>query len=80
MKLEELLRVAIGAVVIIEIKAEGQTPQGAASAETFLRNLKEETKSREVTKVWTWRNCLHVMIADESEEKQNGTQKSGTEN
>ena len=67
MKLEELLRVAIGTVVIIEIKAENQTSQGAASAETFLRNLKEETKNKEVTKVWTWRNCLHVMITEESE-------------
>lgn len=72
MKLEELLKAAIGAVVIIEIKAGNKTPQGAASAETFLRNLKEETKSREVTKVWTWRNCLHVMIADESEADRNG--------
>ena len=67
MKLEELLRAAIGTVVIIEIKAENQTSQGAASAETFLRNLKEETKNKEVTKVWTWRNCLHVMITEESE-------------
>lgn len=72
MKLGELLRAAIGTVVIIEIKAENQTPQRAATAETFLRNLKEETKSREVTKVWTWRNCLHVMITDESEADRNG--------
>ena len=72
MKLEELLKAAIGAVVIIEIKAENQTSQGAAGAETFLRNLKEETKNREVTKVGTWRNCLHVMIADESEADRNG--------
>lgn len=72
MKLEELLRVAIGTIVIIEIKAENQTQQRVATAEAFLRNLKEETKNREVTKVGTWRNCLHVMIADESEADRNG--------
>ena len=79
MKLKELLRVSIGTSVTIEDEEAWRTN----SAETFLRNLGEKAKSKEVKKVWVEYGCLQVLISgrlDELEEKQNGTQKSRTEN
>lgn len=76
MKLEELLKVATGTIVTIDNGEALRTGR----AENVMRNLGEETKTKEVKKVWIPYGTLQVLIADELEEKQNGTQKSRTEN
>lgn len=49
-------------------------------AETVMRNLREEAKTKEVKNVRILYGNMQVLIADELEEKRNGTQKSRTEN
>ena len=76
MKLEELLKVATGTIVTID---DGEALR-TGRAETLLRNLREEAKTKEVKNVRILYGNMQVLIADELEEKQNGTQKSTTEN
>lgn len=76
MKLEELLKVATGTIVTID---DGEALR-TGRAETLLRNLREEAKTKEVKNVRILYGNMQVLIADELEEKQNGTQKSRTEN
>ena len=76
MKLEELLKVATGTIVTIDDEEALRTGR----AETLLRNLREEAKTKEVKNVRILYGNMQVLIADELEEKQNGTQKSRTEN
>ena len=76
MKLEELLKVATGTIVTMD---DGEALR-TGRAETLLRNLREAVKTKEVKNVWILYGNMQVLIADELEEKQNGTQKSKTEN
>lgn len=76
MKLEELLKVATGTIVTID---DGEALR-TGRAETLLRNLREAVKTKEVKNVRILYGNMQVLIADELEEKQNGTQKSKTEN
>lgn len=76
MKLEELLKVATGTIVTID---DGEALR-TGKAETVMRNLREEAKTKEVKNVRILYGNMQVLIADELEEKQNGTQKSRTEN
>lgn len=76
MKLEELLKVATGTIVTID---DGEVLR-TGRAETLLRNLREAVKTKEVKNVRILYGNMQVLIADELEEKQNGTQKSKTEN
>lgn len=76
MKLEELLKVATGTIVTID---DGEALR-TGRAETLLRNLREAVKTKEVKNVRILYGNMQVLIADELEEKRNGTQKSRTEN
>lgn len=76
MKLEELLKVATGTIVTID---DGEALR-TGRAETILRNMRKEAKTKEVKNVRILYGNMQVLIADELEEKQNGTQKSRTEN
>lgn len=76
MKLEELLKVATGTIVTID---DGEALR-TGKAETVMRKLREAVKTKEVKNVRILYGNMQVLIADELEEKQNGTQKSKTEN
>ena len=76
MKLEELLKVATGTIVTID---DGEALR-TGRAETLLRNLREAVKPKEVKNVRILYGNMQVLIADELEEKRNGTQKGRTEN
>ncbi len=69
MILKELLKVASGTLVQLEIEAGlGMTFRTECLAEVMMRNLNEEKKNCEVTKLSASYGTLIVRIKDESKE------------
>lgn len=65
MILKELLKVASGTLVELEIEAGDMILRTETLAEVMMRNLNEEKKNREVTKLGASERTLIVRIKDE---------------